>query len=270
MSATLPARLGEASRALIVARRLGRARETLPLVASTIVAQTILNLFALALLAAAALVGLDHDPLGGHDDVLLTMAFAPLAALIVALAAPLLVPASALSRPARMRRLADAVGRLLMRVRDALGLLLARPRTALGAGGAQLGAWALQLTSCWFLLTAFGLQAHGGFAAAAAVLFAVNVTAVVPATPANVGVFQAACAVVLVGAYHVSTADAIAFGIVLQAIEFATALLMGLPALAAEGLSWRELRLRTVHATPVQLTPLPGSARAGARAAGRA
>ena len=32
MSATLPARLGEPSRALIVARRLGRARETLPLV----------------------------------------------------------------------------------------------------------------------------------------------------------------------------------------------------------------------------------------------
>jgi len=269
MSATLPARLGEASRALIVARRLGRARETLPLIASTIVAQTILNLFALTLLAAAALVGLDHDPLGGHHDVLLTIAFAPLAALLAALAAPMLVPASALSRPARMRRLAGAVGRLLMRVHDALGLL-ARPRAALGAGGAQLGAWALQLTSCWFLLTAFGLQSHGGFAAAAAVLFAVNVTAVVPATPANVGVFQAACAAVLVGAYHVSTADAIAFGIVLQAIEFATALIMGLPALAGEGLSWRELRLRTVHATPVQLAPLPGSARAGVRVAGRA
>ena len=33
----------------------------------------------------------------------------------------------------------------------------------------------------------------------AAVLFAVNVTAVVPATPANVGVFQAACVAVLAG-----------------------------------------------------------------------
>ena len=52
MSSTLPARLGEPSRALIVARRLGRARETLPVVLGTMVSQTILNL--LALVAARA------------------------------------------------------------------------------------------------------------------------------------------------------------------------------------------------------------------------
>ncbi len=50
MSATLPARLGEPSRALIVARRLGRARETLPVVLGTMVSQTLLNLLALAIL----------------------------------------------------------------------------------------------------------------------------------------------------------------------------------------------------------------------------
>ena len=88
-------------------------------------------------------------------------------------------------------------------------------------------------------------------------LFAVNVTAVMPATPANVGVFQAACVAVLAGAYHVSTPDAIAYGIVLQAVEVATALIMGLPALLNEGLSWRDVRLRTMHAAPVRLGPLP-------------
>ncbi len=50
MSATLPARLGEPSRALIVARRIGRARETLPVVLGTMVSQTLLNLLALAIL----------------------------------------------------------------------------------------------------------------------------------------------------------------------------------------------------------------------------
>ena len=55
---------------------------------------------------------------------------------------------------------------------------------------------------------ALGLDVRTALAGAAAVLFAVNVTAVVPATPANVGVFQAACVAVLVGAYHVSTPDA--------------------------------------------------------------
>ena len=125
----------------------------------------------------------------------------------------------------------------------------------------QLSAWALQWTSCWLLLMALGLDGRAGLGGAAAVLFAVNVTAVVPATPANVGVFQAACVAVLVGAYHVSTPDALAYGIVLQAVEVLTALIMGLPALVNEGLSWRDVRLRTMHAAPVTLGPLPTGGR---------
>jgi hypothetical protein len=116
---------------------------------------------------------------------------------------------------------------------------------------------ALQWMSCWLLLIALGLDSDAGVGAAAAVLFAVNVTAVIPATPANVGVFQAACVAVLAGAYYVSTPEAIAYGIVLQAVEVAAALIMGLPALLNEGLSWRDVRLRTMLATPVKLGPRP-------------
>ena len=47
MSATLPARLGEPSRALIVARRLGGMRERFPVVLGTLVSQTLLNIVAL-------------------------------------------------------------------------------------------------------------------------------------------------------------------------------------------------------------------------------
>jgi phosphatidylinositol alpha-mannosyltransferase len=32
---------------------------------------------------------------------------------------------------------------------------------------------------------------------------------------------------------------------------------MGVPALLNEGLSWREVRLRTIHGAPVRLGPLP-------------
>jgi phosphatidylinositol alpha-mannosyltransferase len=124
---------------------------------------------------------------------------------------------------------------------------------------AQLGAWALQWMSCWLLLMALGLDTHAGAPAAAGVQLAGNVTPRVPATPANVGVFQAACVAVLAGAYHVSTPEAIAYGIVLQAVEVATAVIMGVPALLNEGLSWREVRLRTIHAAPVKLAPLPGA-----------
>ena len=91
-------------------------------------------------------------------------------------------------------------------------------------------------------------------------LLAVNVTAAVPATPSNLGVFQAACVAVLTGAYGVSTADALGYGIVLQAVEMATAVVMGMPALLNEGLSWREVRLRAMSSTPVRLKPLPAGA----------
>jgi phosphatidylinositol alpha-mannosyltransferase len=121
----------------------------------------------------------------------------------------------------------------------------------------QLAAWAMQCVSCYLLLVALGIDHRTGFAAAAAVLFAVNITAVVPATPANLGVFQAACATVLHAGWHVPLGDGVAYGVILQAVEVATAVLMGGPALLKEGTSWREIKLRAMHATPVKLPPLP-------------
>jgi phosphatidyl-myo-inositol alpha-mannosyltransferase len=263
MSATLPARLGEPSRALIVARRLGRARETLPVVLGTMVSQTLLNLLALTLLGIAMFSSVDL--LNGRHGALIAFAFAPLGVLVAVLIAPVLIPRRAVSRSVRLQELMSAVRRSLARVRDGLRVF-GHPRQAVIATTVQLSAWALQWLSCWLLLMALGLDGRAGLAGAAAVLFAVNVTAVLPATPANVGVFQAACVAVLVGAYHVSTPDALAYGIVLQAVEILTALIMGLPALVNEGLSWRDVRLRTMHAAPVKLGPLPGGA-LGARAA---
>jgi phosphatidylinositol alpha-mannosyltransferase len=265
MSSTLPARLGEPSRALIVARRLGRARDTLPVVLGTMVSQTILNLLALALLGAAMFSSV--NVLDGHHGALILVALAPPAALAAVLFAPVLLPRAAAGRSEQVAALLLALRHTLARVRDGLRVFR-HPRQALAATGLQLGAWTLQLASCWLLLMAFGLQGRAGLAGAAAVLFAVNVTAVLPATPANVGVFQAACAAVLVGAYHVGAPEAIAYGIVLQAVEVATALIMGMPALIIEGLSWRDVRLRTMHASPVQLPPLPDSARASLAPAG--
>jgi phosphatidyl-myo-inositol alpha-mannosyltransferase len=269
MSATLPARLGEPSRALILARRLGRARETLPVVLGTMVSQTLLNLLALAVLGAVTLSRV--SVLDGHDRDLVLIALSPLALLIALLAAPVLIPPSAVSRFRRLQAAMIAVRRSLLRLREGLSVFR-QVRPAAQATVAQLGAWALQWLSCWLLLMALGLDHRAGAGAAAAVLFAVNVTAVIPATPANVGVFQAACVAVLAGAYHVSTPDAIAYGIVLQAVEVATALIMGLPALLNEGLSWREVRLRTMHAAPVRLPEMTPArpAAPGRAAAGRA
>ena len=100
-----------------------------------------------------------------------------------------------------------------------------------------------------------GFEGGIGIGAAAAVLFAVNVTAVVPATPSNIGVFQLAVISVLTTGFGVSAADALAYGVILQAVEIATAVALGLPALVREGLTWSDMRLRALSAAPVRLSP---------------
>ncbi len=157
----------------------------------------------------------------------------------------------------------------LTRVRAGL-TVFRRPRLGAIAAVMQLTAWGLQALSCYMLLIALGLSHQAGFAAAAAVLFAVNVTAVIPATPANLGVFQAACATVLHTGWHVGFGAGVAYGVILQAVEVSTAILMGMPALLKEGMSWKEIRMRAMHATPVKLPPRPADGGARSRGAARA
>jgi len=263
MSATLPARLGEPSRALIVARRTGRPRENLPTVIGTIVSQTLLNVAALLLLGVVmfSTVSLFSE----RHRALVLFAVAPLAILAAVLVAPVLLrTGSGASRSRRvqawMRRARAGAAQLRQGVR-----VFRNPRLGLAATVLQLGAWGIQWLSCYALLAALGLDDLAGMGAAAAVLFAVNVTAVLPATPSNLGVFQAACVAVL-SSYHVGYADALAYGIILQAVEIATAVMMGAPALVREGVSWRDVRLRAMHSAPVQLEPLPASRAGEARA----
>jgi phosphatidylinositol alpha-mannosyltransferase len=247
MSATLPGRLGEPSRALIMARRLGRVRERLPVVVGTLVSQTLMNLFALAVLGSVmfATIGLFK----GHETALLAFTIAPFALVFVVLLVPALLRRGKPSRFVRVQRAATAVRDALARVRSGLAVFR-RPRLGVWATLMQLSAWGLQWIACYTLMVALGLHANVG--AAAAVLFAVNVTAVLPATPSNLGIFQAACVAVLAG-YGVSHTDALAYGIVLQAVEVATAVAMGMPALLGEGMSFKDMRMRALHSSPVQL-----------------
>jgi phosphatidylinositol alpha-mannosyltransferase len=261
MSSTLPARLGEPSRALVVARRTGRPRENLPIVLGTVVSQTLLNI--VALIALGAIMFSSVDLFNGHQNALVVAAIAPVALLFVVLLAPVLLREGGRgSRSSRLQAVATQVRGALARVRAGL-IVFRRPRLGFQATVAQLSAWALQCLSCWVLLVALGLDKHAGIGAAAAVLFAVNITAVLPATPANLGVFQAACAAVLHTGWHVGYGDGVAYGVILQAVEVTTAIVMGMPALLKEGMSWREVRLRAMHTTPVKLPARPSATRAG-------
>ena len=200
----------------------------------------------------------------GRQQALLWYALAPLGgARALVLVAPALIRCGG-------RRARRACARWVAQGREARSRGALRPdvfsppaRGLRSRSAMQLGAWALQWLSCYVLLVALGLEHKADLGAAAAILFAVNVTAVLPVTPSNVGVFQAACMAVLVGAYGVSPAQALGYGIILQAVEVATAVIMGAPALVKEGLSWREVRLRAMHTAPVSLSAAPACAGRG-------
>jgi phosphatidyl-myo-inositol alpha-mannosyltransferase len=259
MSATLPARVGEPARALALARRTGRMRETFPVLLGTIVSQTMINLVALAMLGA---IIVSTTPLfHSGTQKLFVFSLVPLILLVVVLVAPLLMRRNG---NGRLARIGAAAHRALIQVRAGLAVFR-NPRRGAAAAAAQLGAWAIQLAACWALLYALGLDGQAGIGAAAAVLFAVNVTAVVPATPSNIGVFQLAVISVLHTGFGISTADALAYGVILQGVEISTAVGLGLPALVREGLTWSDLRVQALSTAPVRLEPEPRSRAKGNR-----
>jgi uncharacterized membrane protein YbhN (UPF0104 family) len=237
-SAVAPGRLGEAARAWLIARRAGRVRDALATVVGTLLSQTLLNVLALVILSGLALAG--SAIRGARTESVIFTALAPAAGVVLLAAAPALLARSRWLPTGRAARAFRWVRAQLVDVRRGLAVFR-RPGPAVHSTGCQLTAWALQCGCCYAVLAAFDLNDSAGLPAAAAVLVAVNITAIVPVTPSNVGVFQAACIAVL-APFHIPAGEALAYGLVLQAVEIGCALVMGLPSLLIEGVSIAELR----------------------------
>jgi phosphatidylinositol alpha-mannosyltransferase len=249
VSSILPASLGEPSRAVIVVRRSGRRWDALPVVLGTLMSQTLINVVALAVLGGLTFGSVDL--FGARRAVLFTAVGGIVLALLLVVGAPAVLAHAGHSR--RLHRVQTIATQLRM------GLAVFRqPRLATVAAGAQFAAWGLQCVSVYLLLAALHLSDQTGFMGAVAVLFAVNVTMLLPLTPGDVGVFQAAAATVLHAGWQVPFSAGVAFGVVLQAVELVAALVMGGPALLLEGLSWRQLMARPSRTGPVHLPPPAG------------
>ncbi len=247
-SALVPGRIGEPSRVLVLSRRLaGRTSRLLPVVAGTVFSQTLINLLALAILLVVSFTSVPLP--SGNVAAIATALALPLVACGLVLAGPRLLALGRRSRWPRVARVANAFSRLLQLARQGL-VVFARPRYGSTAIAFQLLAWALQWLACYMVILALGLESQAGVVAAAAILLAVNLSAILPATPSNVGVFQAACLVVL-AAYGVGAGQGLAYGIILQAVEVVTALALGVPALLKEGLSWQDIRRSGARAEAV-------------------
>jgi uncharacterized membrane protein YbhN (UPF0104 family) len=168
-----------------------------------------------------------------------------------------------------------SVRHLLSMARQGLTVLKA-PLPLAGAVLLQCLGWLLQLLAVYVTMQAFGIDAP--LPAAGLVLVLMNIATIVPLWPGNVGLVQAAVAVPLRN-YGVPYSTGFAYGLVLQALEMACGVGLGLIALAREGISIAMLRrmqdddegdssegaVAEVHELMEDLEAEPGPAREGAR-----
>jgi phosphatidylinositol alpha-mannosyltransferase len=253
ISALIPGRVGEPAKAYLVARRTGDTARRFPLILGTVFAQTLINLLAVAILAAITIASLAL--IRGHATALIAAATVPIGVVALVVAGPALLASATRSNHDHFSRIARWLSDQISEVRHGLRVFT-KLRLGAGAIAAQLAAWALQTLAAYAVLYALNLQGKAGLGAAAAILLAVNLTALVPVTPSNIGIFQAATIAVLT-AYGVDAGQALAYGILLQAIEITTAIVLGVPALLSERISLNDVRR---YATATQKPP-PSSQR---------
>jgi uncharacterized membrane protein YbhN (UPF0104 family) len=98
--------------------------------------------------------------------------------------------------------------------------------------------WSLPILSSFVLMLGFGFDLP--FAAALVVFVAIGVGTALPAPPGMVGVFQIA-SVVALGLFGIPKADALAYGILLNAVQFFTLVAQGLVALPLLGVGLGEI-----------------------------
>jgi glycosyltransferase 2 family protein len=237
-NAVLPGRVGEIARVAVVTRRLRRPGAWPALVGS---------IFTHRLFDVVAMAGL----------VLYVLYTAripdwavPILGVFIGVGVGLLVASLLLARR-HHRPFTEELGpirRVLRTARYGLNVLR-QPIAALQALTFQLLAWAAQFFAVWAAFQAFGIDE--GFAAAGLVFLIMNIVTVFPFWPGNVGLVQAAIALVLLP-YGVDYAHGFAYGIGLQAIEAGVGILLGFAFLAHEGYSFAMLR-RMPEVTEVEI-----------------
>ncbi len=141
-----------------------------------------------------------------------------------------------------LRLLPERFGAALKRILAAIvaGMqVLPNARLLLAVFLVSLGLWFLPILSSYVLMQAFGLQLP--FSAAVVVFIFIGFGTALPNVPGMIGPYQYACVLAL-ELFGVGKVDALAYGLVLNAVQFLTIVLQGLVALPLAGVSWADLR----------------------------
>jgi glycosyltransferase 2 family protein len=237
-NAVLPGRVGELARVAVVTRRLRRPGAW-PALVGSIFTHRLFDVIAMASLVVYVLYTARIPDWA-----------VPILGIVIGVGAGLLIASMIIARR-QHRPFSEELGpirRVLRTARYGLNVLR-EPLAALQALAFQLLGWAAQFFAVWACFQAFGI--NEGFAAVGLVFLIINVVTVFPFWPGNVGLVQAAVALVLLR-YGVDYAHGFAFGIGLQAIEAGVGMALGFIFLAKEGYSFAMLR-RMPEVTEVQV-----------------
>jgi uncharacterized protein (TIRG00374 family) len=103
----------------------------------------------------------------------------------------------------------------------------------------SLSLWFLPILSSYIMIRAFDFPVP--FGAALVVFIFIGFGTALPNLPGMIGPYQYACQLAL-GLFGVSEVDALAYGLVLNAVQFLTLIVQGLIALPAAGVSFADIR----------------------------
>ena len=228
-NATMPGRVGELARVAVLTRHMPGLRGAWATLVGTVFAHRAFDVIPAALLVVWVLLAADLPRWAG-----------PSLAILFSIGGALLLIAFVMARHHDRTQLdsADAARRVWTMARHGLGVMH-RPVPAAAAIVFQLIGWICQLFAVWLTMKAFSIDVE--LAAAGLVLVLMNMAAIVPLWPGNVGLLQVAIATPLVG-YGIPYAQGFAFGLGLQVIEASVGIGFGLLFLGREGLSYAALR----------------------------
>jgi uncharacterized protein (TIRG00374 family) len=232
----LPARLGDAARAVLIGPQVdGGVAGALGTVAAEKALDGAMGLFVLIALAVGTPLPtwLQRPALVLALTTLCLLVFLALIAGGETRASALFRHATRWLRPSCRERMVGA----LAGFRGGLGLLQ-RPSIALGALACSVAVWCLAGLTNYLTMVALGIQAP--FWSVPLVLVAGYVVNFLPAVPTQIGVFEYTCILAL-KAVGVRQEPALAFGLILHVLIYAPPLLLGPFAMAIEGLNWNRL-----------------------------
>jgi glycosyltransferase 2 family protein len=231
----LPARMGEIVRPWLLSRRSG---VTFTNVVGNLVIEKTLDSVVLVFYILVGLVTTSNLPSWVRNGAGIS---AVAAALLLALVLVLWCRGEGFVDAWVLHHLPQRAGTRLKRILTSLldGMrILPNPRLLLAVTAVSLALWSLPVLSSYIMIRAFGFDVP--FSAAVIIFIFIGLGTALPNAPGMIGTYQWACILAL-GLFDVPQADALAYGVVLNAVQLLTLVAQGLVALPFAGIRPRDL-----------------------------